>query len=91
MEEFEIQVRTVAGSKYLFVSPKVVGKNTRYEIWENNRHIFSLESSSETAMRDLQLTAEFSNKGIYTGFVHAVSDVINSSESSDGDVDGEVK
>jgi hypothetical protein len=77
MEDFDIRVRTVAGSKYFHVSPKVIGKSTRYEIWEDNHLLFSLESSNDTAADSLKLTAEFSDKQIYPGFVHALSDVIS--------------
>ena len=83
MEDFDIRVRTVAGSKYFHVSPKVIGKNTRYEIWEDNHHLFSLESSNDAAAHSLKLTDEFSDKEIYSGLVHAVSDVIYSSEAND--------
>ena len=81
MEDFDIRVRTVAGSKYFHVSPKVIGKRTRYEIWEDNQHLFSLESNSDAAPGSLELTDEFSDKEIYAGFVHALSDVIYSGKS----------
>ena len=76
MEAFDIRVRTVAGSKYFHVSPKVIGKSTRYEIWEDNQHLFSLESSNDAASGSLKLTDEFSDKEIYAGFIHALSDAI---------------
>lgn len=77
MEDFDIRVRTVAGSKYFHVSPKVVGEHTLYEIWEDNHLMFSLECCDDTASHSLKLTDEFSDKEIYPGFVHAVSDVIS--------------
>ncbi len=82
MEDFDIRVKTIAGSKYFHVSLKVIGEKTLYEIWEDNHLKFSLESNDDAASTDaLKLSDEFSDKEIYPGFVHVLSDVIHSSES----------
>lgn len=82
MEDFNIRVRTVAGSKYFHVSPKVTGNKTLYEIWEDDNLLFSLESNDDAADHSLKLTEEYAGKKIYPGFVHAICDVINSSYST---------
>jgi hypothetical protein len=43
MQPFDIGVQTATGLKYFEVRPNEIGKNIQYEIWEDKRHVFSLE------------------------------------------------
>lgn len=76
MKQFDIFVRTVAGSNNFKVKPTSVGGDIQYEIWENNNHLFTLECCSDMSGRTLKLTDKYSDKEIYPGLVQALSNVI---------------
>ena len=77
MKQFEILVKTIAGSKGFVVKPTNNGEDIQYEIWDDNLHLFSLECCIDAHNgKSLKLTDEFSHKEIYPGLVQALSDVI---------------
>ena len=80
MEQFEIGVDTSQGLRYFTVIPNEIGKNVQYEIWEDNRHLFSLECCFDAVGDSLKLSAEFSGKGIDPELVQAVAEIIQSEE-----------
>jgi hypothetical protein len=80
MEPFEIGVETVTGLKYFEVRPNEVGKNVQYEIWDDKRHVFSLECCFDSVGDSLKLSPEFKDKGIDPTLVESVADIIQSEE-----------
>jgi hypothetical protein len=83
MKQFEILVKTIAGSKSFLVRPANHGEDVHYEIWDENRHIFSLECCTGVHnATSLKLTDEFSHKEVYPGLVQALSDVIFRNEKA---------
>jgi hypothetical protein len=83
MKQFEILVKTIAGSKRFSVKPTGKAEDIHYEIWDDNRHIFSLQCCLDAqGGKSLRLTDEFSHKEIYPGLVQALSDVIFKNEQA---------
>jgi hypothetical protein len=80
MKPFEIGVDTPAGIRYFNVIPSIIGENAQYEIWENYKHIFSLECCLDAVGDSLKLSPEFSDKDIDPALVEAVADIIQSEE-----------
>ena len=80
MDPFDIGVETATGLKYFEVIPNEVGKNVQYEIWEDNRHLFSLECCFDAVGDSLKLSPEFKVKEIDPKLVETVADIIQSEE-----------
>ena len=83
MKQFNILVKTIAGSKGFVVKPTKNREDTLYEIWEGNNHLFTLECCMDENGKSLKLTDEFSDKEIYPGLIKALSDVIYKNDSQD--------
>ena len=83
MKQFEILVKTIAGSKSFVVKPTSDDDDARYEIWEGNNHLFTLECCIDKQGKSLKLTDDFSDKEIYPGLVQALSDVIYKNDIPD--------
>ena len=80
MDPFDIGVETATGLKYFEVRPNEMGKDIQYEIWEDNRHVFSVECCFDVVGDSLKLSPEFKDKGIDPALVEAVADIIQSEE-----------
>ena len=80
MDPFDIGVETATGVKYFKVRPNELGKNIQYEIWEDNRHIFSLECCFDAVGDSLKLSPGFKSKEADPELVKAVADIIQSEE-----------
>ena len=83
MKQFEILVKTTAGSKGFIVKPTDNSEDARYEIWEGNNHLFTLECCMDKNGRSLKLTDKYSHKEIYPGLIKALSDVIYKNSDED--------
>lgn len=83
MKQFEIKVRTVAGSQGFVVKPTNTGDDARYEIWDDANHLFTLECCIDEKGKSLKLADEFSDKKIYPGLIQALSDVIYNNDKND--------
>ncbi len=80
MKPFDIGVDTPQGLRYFDIIPNVIGENAQYEIWENNRHIFSLECCFDEVGDSLKLSPGFADKGIDPSLLEAVAEIIQSEE-----------
>lgn len=83
MKQFQILVKTIAGSKGFIVKSTGKDEDTLYEIWDGDNHLFTLECCMDENGKSLKLTDKFSHKEIYPGLINALSDVINKNDMED--------
>ena len=83
MKQFDILVKTMAGSRGFTVKPTSNDEDAQFEIWDGNDHLFTLECCMDENGRSLKLTDEFSHKEIYPGLIKALSGVIYKNDNQD--------
>ena len=83
MKQFEILVKTFAGSKGFIVKPTSNDEDALYEIWDGDNHLFTLECCMDENGRSLRLTDKFSDNKVYPGLIKALSDIIYKNNDED--------